>query len=169
MKTSEQYQFECAAQSNNLETVKELYNHKNVTPSRNNNYALKGACQMGQFEVAKFLLENCDVDINDDYGWALAKSIKNNRVKVVELILSREELIFSSIHFINAVKYGNIEMVKLFLNYKDTIPNINNNRAFISAYTSNFHDITSLLWNIKSVQDTLKKQNIQMYNQYKTN
>ena len=169
MKQSEQYQFECAAMNNDLEKIKELCNHKDVTPSRNNNLALKSACQMGHLEVAKFLLENCDVDINNDYGWALAKSVKNNRIEVVKLILSRKELITSSIHFIKAVKYGHLEIVKLFLNHEDTIPNINNNKAFIFAYINGFTEITSLLWEIETVQSELKKTNLEIYNKYKLN
>ena len=67
--------------------------------------------------------------------------------------------------FNQAIKSNNIEDVKLLLNHSEVNPAYKDNWAIICAYYAKHTDIVNLLWQDQRIKDTLKNDDIDLYNE----
>ena len=64
-----------------------------------------------------------------------------------------------------AIENNDINKVKILLKNKKVDPSEYNNLAIRTAAYKGYFDIVNLLWNDKRVKNTLKKDNLPLYNQ----
>ena len=94
-------------------------------------------------------------------------AVKTNNLSLVRLLL--KDKIFKPYRFRSkAIQHaafnGFIPMIKLLLSDKCLNPSLNDNYAIIVAYKKDHNEIVELLWQNKRVKDTLKKDNLDLYN-----
>lgn len=135
-----QEQFKEAIEKNNLTKIQLLLNDNRFDPSAYNNYytlfAIVFASQNGHSDIVKLLLSDPRVDPTDDNNFSIIMASKN----------------------------GHREVVKLLLNDNRIIPAKYSNYAIQQACQNGHTDIVQLLWQNKKVKNTLKYDNLELYN-----
>ena len=96
------------------------------------------------------------------------EAIGNNDINNVELLLKNEKVNPSkdtnySIRL--ASKNGFFDIVKLLLNDKKVNPTDRSNCPILFAYQRGHSNVVDLLWQDKRVKDTLKVDDIDLYNE----
>lgn len=145
--------------------VKLLLNNPNVDPSTDNNYAIGMACGQCNIEMVKLLLKDSRVDPSVGLGWlsntivsyeGLNDNVNKLSTKIIKLLLSFDN-VFIGDNFVGICRYGTINMIKLFLQYPQTDPKIDNNFALKFAFNRGDIEIIKLLLDLYT-KDEIKKE-----------
>ena len=134
---NKQNDFILACEQNNLNLAKSLINCDDVEANWNNSCTLYSCVMRGHLDIVKLLIEN---GADPSYGG------KNDLIK-------------------NSSVAGNIDIVSYLLSDERVDPTSEENYAITFAHKREYIDIVKLLWNDKRVKNTLKKDNLPLYNQ----
>ena len=122
----------------------------------NNVSALMIACENGQYDIVKLLLDNIDnINMVDNFGnTAIMYALKNENYRIVNLLLDHN----ANLDVINqdgnnllniAVQKQNLELIKIILNKNPDIFNRDSNGKYIFDYEIIYNDL-EILYNISS-------------------
>lgn len=94
-------------------------------------------------------------------------AITNNDIETIHFLMINKNFnpsIFCNLAIIEATKFGFIDIVKLLLTDHRVDPTDSNNDSIRSAFENGHLNIVNLLWQDQRVKDTLKKDDIDLYN-----
>jgi ankyrin repeat protein len=154
-------------ENNDTVMAKKLIFHKDVNIIEYNNYALRIAARKGETEIVKILLSL--KEIKDIYcgDYLFTHAIENGHLEVLKLLFedSRTKTqIEIRDYFLNtAAKRGYLEIIKLLLNL-NLSPILECNTPISEAFKNQHNHIVDFLWSLKIVKETLKKDNLELYN-----
>ena len=94
------------------------------------------AIERNNIKIVKNLINNIKVNPADNYNWAIREASENGFFDIVELL-------------INNLKVN---------------PTCDYNHSISIAYYHNYQDVVNLLWNLQAIKQTLKKDNLELYN-----
>ena len=129
-------EFREAIENNDIKTIQLLLKDKNVEPNFFDNYAICYASKKGYFKVVKLLLNEPSVCPAGDNNYSIRYASKN----------------------------GHINLVKLLLKDERVNPAAGFNFAICKSYKNQHINIVNLLWQNKKIKNTLKKDNLELYN-----
>ena len=138
---TKQDEFNAAINFSQISKLKLLINDENVDPSYNNNNAIRFSSENGHTEIVELLLNDKRIDPAYDNNWAIQSAIIDGYISIVELLLADERVDPS-----DEMNYA----LLLALDYKQN--NIKQNNIF------------NLLWKDKRIKNTLKNDNLELYN-----
>jgi len=100
-----------------------------------------------------------------DIEQEIFNSIKYNDIEYFESIINcLTNVISRNFAFIFASKNGNLEILKIFIKKTNINPSLNFNESIKVAFEMNHFEVVYFLWQDKRVKDTLKKDDINLYN-----
>jgi hypothetical protein len=134
---TKQDDFDNAIQVNNYKVVKTLLNDPEVDPTNNVNFAIRISSEHGFIDIVKLLLNDPRVDPTDDFNDAIRYASRSGETETVRLLLTDSRVNPTSV----------------------------NNSAISNAELNGYIETVALLWIDKRFKNTLKIDNLPLYNQ----
>ena len=132
---TKQDEFKKAIEENNLELVNSLLQEGRIDPEDNRNEALRIAAKYGYVDIVKLLFK---VGVKAIYS-------DNCAIRIASF-------------------YGNITLVEFLLKEPKVDPTDCVNESLSYAYKNGYIEIVELLWNDQRIKNTLKNDNMELYN-----
>ena len=101
------------------------------------------------------------------YMYSLIFAIEENNIEKVKTLLSlkKENPAYNKNYVIGvSAEAGCLDIVKLLLEDSRVDPSDDNNYAIKLAHKNKYTNIVEILWNEKCVKNTLKQDNLELYN-----
>ena len=139
-----------------------------IDPSFDNNWAILYAAKNGYTYIVELLLNNENINFFDEnLVWVIKHPSQNGDIETIKAIINNKrfditEHIASGI--ISAAENGYVDIVELFLSDDRLNPLQSHSWAITQANKLKHYNVVTLLWRKTNVKDTLKNDNINLYN-----
>jgi len=124
---------------NQVNEIKDLINKNNSLVNIKQNYPIGLACEHGNLDLVKFILNFPEVNPSDYNNYAFSQAAGNGYIKILKILLSDKRLDLDN-------NYESIEF----------------------AYTNKHYDIVDFLFEIDILKNNLKKYNLNLYDKINT-
>jgi hypothetical protein len=152
--------------TNNVRKIKSLINDMSINPEKKDNWAIGYASKKGYNKIFKLLLSDPRVDPSDNYNYAFIESYSNGHNDTVEILLTDKRIdpsMQNNSAIGNASHNRDFDLLKILLKDPRVDPSADHNYSIIHADDEE-NNITELLWCDPRFKNTLKKDDLELYN-----
>jgi hypothetical protein len=152
-----------------LSIVKLLLNDSRVDPTERNNLPLRKAIEANYKKISLLILKKTlrNPNFNTKISWIFKKCKELKNHNVTKYILQNSDVIINKDYswlLIIIIKYNNPELLKLYLQDERAIPEMETNWCINYANNHFVTESVDLLWNCKTVKDTLHNDMPKLFN-----